>query len=562
MKRFWIFNTMAAMVLMAAAVLPPGVKGNTPAASQSVMPENNNDFACNLFRTIYEQEQSDGSIVVSPISVSYLLGMLHEGAEGKTRQQINDVLGLGGSVTEINKYFKKKMNEASNVDTTVTVKTANCIFFKSGKKLIPKYKADMQKYYDARIEAINFNPNNIVNTINNWCKKHTDGMIPELLKEDELNRLAVMYLLNAVYFKASWTKEFDSRETRDMVFTKEDGSTVKHKMMHLETRAAYGQNDLCEMLCLPYGNGGYSMYVLLPHEGKTIGDVIKSLSAQELKERVLHKMSTRKVDILMPRFTTESETYLEKVLASMGMPLAFDSGSAKFPNMLQGHSSDLYVSMMKQKAIIEVNEGGTKAAAVTVAEVAEVSGTSSFGERYSFHATHPFVYYIMEKNTGTILFMGTYCGDEGVAIAPGEVVPVARSVTHSNSYIVSERPYVTNDKPSDQIYKSVEQMPQFPGGEAALMKYLESRLNYPPMAAKNNIQGRVIVQFVVKKDGNIGEVKVVRSVDKDLDAEALRIVKTLPKFIPGRQNGQAVDVWYTLPVTFKLPQESNTGLNN
>ena len=104
----------------------------------------------------------------------------------------------------------------------------------------------------------------------------------------------------------------------------------------------------------------------------------------------------------------------------------------------------------------------------------------------------------------------------------------------------------------EEVFRSVEQMPQFPGGEAALMKYLQSHLNYPPMAAENNVQGRVVVQFVVDKTGKVGEVKVVRSVDKDLDKEAVRVCKSLPKFTPGRQNGQAVSVWYTLPVTFKL----------
>ena len=105
---------------------------------------------------------------------------------------------------------------------------------------------------------------------------------------------------------------------------------------------------------------------------------------------------------------------------------------------------------------------------------------------------------------------------------------------------------------AEQVFTSVEQMPQFPGGEVALMKYLQSHINYPPMAAENNVQGRVVVQFVVEKTGNIGEVKVVRSVDKDLDREAVRVCKSLPKFTPGRQNGQAVPVWFTLPVTFKL----------
>ena len=104
----------------------------------------------------------------------------------------------------------------------------------------------------------------------------------------------------------------------------------------------------------------------------------------------------------------------------------------------------------------------------------------------------------------------------------------------------------------ETIYRSVEQMPRFPGGEAALMKYLDSHIVYPPLAAMNEVEGRVVVQFVVKKDGSVGEVKIVRSVDKDLDKEAIRVVKSLPKFTPGRQNGKAVNVWYTLPVPFKL----------
>ena len=95
-------------------------------------------------------------------------------------------------------------------------------------------------------------------------------------------------------------------------------------------------------------------------------------------------------------------------------------------------------------------------------------------------------------------------------------------------------------------------MPTFPGGEAALMKWLSSHIQYPAMAQENNIQGKVVVQFVVTKTGQVGEVKVVRSKDKDLDREAVRVCKSLPKFVPGRQNGQPVAVWYTLPVNFKL----------
>ena len=128
-----------------------------------------------------------------------------------------------------------------------------------------------------------------------------------------------------------------------------------------------------------------------------------------------------------------------------------------------------------------------------------------------------------------------------------------RNVTRElkNEVVVEEKKPVVEEK-KEEIFKSVEQMPTFPGGDAALMKYLSSHIQYPTMAQEHNIQGKVIVQFVVTKTGAVGEVKVVRSVDKDLDREAVRVCKSLPKFVPGRQNGQPVSVWYTLPVTFKL----------
>ena len=442
MKRSWILNTMAVVVILTVFLAFTSGNGNffkagaqpvkeeiTPSQpeksdsnngsnkdiklteSQHKMSDCNNDFACNLFRTISKQKH--GSIVISPISVSYLLGMLNEGADGETRRQITDVLGLDGSVEEINKYFKKMIDEAPYVDSTVTIKTANCIYNNSAMhiRLIPQYQADMQKYYDAQVDMLDFTEPSNVDIINRWCDTHTDGMIPKILNPLEFKADAAMYLLNAVYFKATWTTEFDPEETRDMKFTKQDGSTVKRKMMHLETKAAYGKNELCEMLCLPYGNRGYSMYVLLPHKGKTIKEIIQSLSTQKL-EQMRHEMTTSDVDVLLPRFTTDSETALTGVLSAMGMPRAFGI-RAEFPNMAQDHKDDLFVSMIKQKARIEVEEEGTKAAAVTIAEMSLkcVLLDEEKPKIVEFHAKRPFVYYIIENSTGTIYFMGTYCGN-------------------------------------------------------------------------------------------------------------------------------------------------------
>lgn len=123
--------------------------------------------------------------------------------------------------------------------------------------------------------------------------------------------------------------------------------------------------------------------------------------------------------------------------------------------------------------------------------------------------------------------------------------------THKDEIIVEEK---KPEPKKEKIFAAVEQMPQFPGGEAELMKYVTNHIKYPTMAAENNIQGRVVVKFVVKKDGSVGEVQVLRGKDPDLDKEAVRVVRTLPKFIPGKMNGQAVSVWFTLPINFKLQQ--------
>ena len=119
---------------------------------------------------------------------------------------------------------------------------------------------------------------------------------------------------------------------------------------------------------------------------------------------------------------------------------------------------------------------------------------------------------------------------------------------HKNEVIVEEK----TPEEDTKVFTSVEQMPQFPGGDAELLKWISSHIKYPAIAMENNVQGRVVVQFVVTKNGSIGEVKVVRGKDPDLDKEAVRVVKTLPNFIPGKMNGQAVNVWYTLPINFKL----------
>lgn len=171
MKRNWIFGTLGIVVLMAVLLAfakggdhhhnnveeQPVEQNDTPTATvEGEILDNHNDFACNLFRALFKREQGNSSIVVSPIGVGYLLGMLNDGADGKTRQQITDVLGLDGSVEEINEYFKMMMDATSGDDSRVTVRIANSIDINSQYSLIARYRTEMQRYYNAQCEALDF----------------------------------------------------------------------------------------------------------------------------------------------------------------------------------------------------------------------------------------------------------------------------------------------------------------------------------------------------------------------------------------------------------------------
>ena len=386
----------------------PDAKPIQLSEAQKQMRDNNNEFAWRLFQAM-EEQQGEGNTVLSPISVTYLLGMLNAGAAGTTRDEITAALGFGNDPEAVNVFCKKMIDEAPNVDPAATVKIANCINVNSamGLSLLKQYVNDMKKYYNAQIDALDFTKSSTLSKINNWCSKNTDGMIPSIL--DEINPDAAMYLLNAIYFNADWTEKFDVNDTRNSNFTKADGSVVKQPLMHRKAVALCCESDLCSMLRIPFGSGGYSMYVLLPAEGKTTSDLIQDMSQQALTDHLdAINMTAHEIDILMPRFEIVSDIDLREILKSMGIRTAFTPNAANFSNM---SSTDLYVSRIKQKAKIEVNEDGAKASAVTIAEMLESSPGPQEYQKAEFHANRPFLYLILEECSHCIFFIGTYCGE-------------------------------------------------------------------------------------------------------------------------------------------------------
>ena len=230
-------------------------------------------------------------------------------------------------------------------------------------------------------------------------------MIPKIL--DSLSPEAKLVLMNAIYFKASWTEKFDEKDTNVETFTQADGTTIQMPMMKRNADILYNANDIFSSVCLPFGTGDrYQMYVLLPSEGKTVDDVINALTS-DYWEQNRHGEPTR-IKLSLPRFETNSDFKLNEIISQMGAPTMFDRDMADFPNMSQNYKN-LYVSLMKQKAAIEVSEEGAKASAVTVATVDLASNLVV--KTATFNANRPFVYLIQEWDTSAIFFIGTFQGN-------------------------------------------------------------------------------------------------------------------------------------------------------
>jgi serpin B len=360
----------------------------------------NNDFAFNLFRVADAQN----STILSPISITYALGMLNNGAAGETQAQINKVLGFGETGAEgINAFCKKMLTEAPNLDKSTKVLISNTIYMNKGYELKPLFVSKANDCYHAEPETRNFADGKTLDVINQWASDHTEKMIEKVLDKDLFDPSAISYLLNAIYFKGAWTEKFDKENTRDEAFKMETGEEKQLPIMHQEQEFYYAEDDDCQVLRLPYGNKAYSMTILLPKEGKTVRDLVKTLN-KDTWERY-QRIGSAIVDVKLPRFESNTDLTLDKIMATLGMPNAFNPNLAEFPEFC---NVPTYIDMMKQVARIKVNEEGTEAAAVTVIFVKLANAAP---RRVSFHATRPFLYIISEQSTGAIFFIGQFMGD-------------------------------------------------------------------------------------------------------------------------------------------------------
>lgn len=359
-----------------------------------------NEFGLELFQRIYASETKYDNIMVSPLSVSLALAMTYNGANAETKTAMEETLKVYGlSPDEINQSYKSLVTALKSLDPKVVLEIANAIFYKQEFKVEDDFVTINKNFYDAEVEALDFNSPDAVNTINNWVADKTNDKIDKIL--DNISGDHVMFLLNAIYFNGIWKNEFNTDDTRDLPFYLENGSTVNVPTMQKTDTVPYFSNSLYSAVKLGYGSGNYNMFVFLPHKDNSVQDIVDQLNSNTWGEWMSNFNDSTNVDIKLPKLKYEYEVRLNGTLADMGMGIAF-SNNADFTGINKG--GRLKIDYVKHKTFIDVNEKGTEAAAVTVVGIV----TTSVGpQNKQFRVDRPFFYAITEKDTGAILFMGT-----------------------------------------------------------------------------------------------------------------------------------------------------------
>lgn len=359
-----------------------------------------NRFAFDLFQQVNSE---DKNYFISPLSASLALSMTANGTAGETAAQMKDVLGFEAfSYEQMNGFFKKISRELTEADQLTELGIANSVWIREGFPVYEKFKEIVRLWYRAQIEELDFSSPSAIETINNWCASQTNGKIEEII--DEIPPAMVMYLINALYFKGTWTCSFDKSTTYSDRFYGDDGSSPLTEYMLQTETFPYLEHDLCQIAELPYGNEAFSMVLMLPKPGVHVDRVIKELMNTQQWNGIVSGLEDfeRKLTVSMPKFRFEYEKDLIPTLQAMGMTIPFMEGMADFSNM--SSSGGLYIGLVKQKTYVEVNEEGTEAAAVTVVGVEKSSVEPD--DPLPFYVNRSFVYVIKEKSTGIILFTG------------------------------------------------------------------------------------------------------------------------------------------------------------
>ncbi len=359
--------------------------------------DGNSQFAIDIFKTLSKEDQGK-NIFISPFSISAALTMTYNGAETTTKEVMESVLGYSGIDRDlVNESYKHLLEYLKNADSKIELDIANSIWAKEGKEIKEEFLEKNRDSFSAQIESLDFSRDEAVEIINNWISEATKGKIDEML-EPPIPPEVIMYLINAIYFKGEWSEEFDPKDTKDEPFTTYDSKEQIVSMMSRKGKIEYAQGEGYKAVRLPYGKGKVSMYCVLPDEDITIDEFIDNMTIERWYE-IRDKMNeVDELELKIPKFKLEyGIKNLNDSLIALGMEEAF-TDRADFSGIMD----NVCISRVLHKAVIEVNEEGSEAAAATVVEIRETAAM----EPIRFIADRPFLFFISDDESGTILFMG------------------------------------------------------------------------------------------------------------------------------------------------------------
>ena len=352
----------------------------------------NTRFGFKLLQDLREREPG-GNIFISPLSISIALTMTYNGAVGETERAMAEVL----EIDELDLYTVNHSNKAlrdslEDPDPKVEISIANSIWSRQGVDFNANFLERNRLFFGAEIAALDFSSPQAIATINEWVDTNTNGKIKKIV--DRIDPQTLLFLINAIYFKGNWQDEFDPSRTRPGTFQLPNGSEKQVQMMRREGAYPYFRGENFEATSLPYGDGRVSMYIFLPNRDSNLNKFLGNLNTDNWMGWI-SQFGNRRQTMMLPRFKLEYEVTLNDTLKALGMEIAFDSG-ANFSGIGPG----LFISEVKHKTFVEVNEEGTEAAAVTAVPMpASVPPT--------FRVDRPFFFAIYDAETETILFMGT-----------------------------------------------------------------------------------------------------------------------------------------------------------
>ncbi|HZS43494.1 MAG TPA: serpin family protein [Blastocatellia bacterium] len=381
-----------------------GGNGSVPTLNTNV--DGYNKFGFDIFKQLISHHDN-GNLIISGVSISSALAMTMNGAGGATRKEMASVVGQSGlNTTQFDQFNFDLLKGLESSDPSVSLSIANSIWARKGVHFYPDFLKRDHEFFKAEITSLDFADPGSLATINGWVSKNTNGKINKIV--ERLTPDSVMMLVNAVYFKGKWQNEFKKSDTNPEDFRTDKGKTIKVPMMSQPGRYLYQKGDHWQAVSLPYGSGRFSLYVFLPDgEAKSLNGFLATLN-QETWNTWMNGFHEQPGTIKIPRFKMESDENLVPSLKKLGMVSAFDPEHADFSAMSR---EPLYIEIVKHKAVIDVNEEGTEAAAATAVGVARATAMMP-PPPFEFIADHPFFIAIRDSQTGALLFIGTVSDPE------------------------------------------------------------------------------------------------------------------------------------------------------